>query len=58
MGFYIEFRYTSDLIYYGNSITVKDYVVTGKLKLLTHTKNSAPIYSHMLIKKSKWQAPA
>lgn len=33
-------------------------VENGNLKILTHSEKSAPIYSHMLIKKKKWLSPA
>lgn len=39
-------------------ITVKQDVENGKLKLLTHSENLEPIYSHVLIKKKKWLSPA
>ncbi|MCS0670242.1 LysR family transcriptional regulator [Cytobacillus firmus] len=39
-------------------ITVKEDVENGKLKLLTHSEEFEPIYSHMLIKKKKWLSPA
>ncbi|ASK63940.1 hypothetical protein CFK37_18140 [Virgibacillus phasianinus] len=39
-------------------ITVKDEVENGKLKVLTHSEELDPIYSHMLIKKKKWLSPA
>jgi DNA-binding transcriptional LysR family regulator len=39
-------------------ITVKEHVENGKLKVLTHSENFEPIYSHMLIKKKKWLSPA
>lgn len=39
-------------------ITVKEEVESGKLKILSHSEKLNPIYSHMLIKKKKWLAPA
>ncbi|MFJ7471324.1 LysR family transcriptional regulator [Peribacillus frigoritolerans] len=39
-------------------ITVKEEVESGKLKILNHSENLNPLYSHMLIKKKKWQSPA
>ncbi|WP_270181034.1 LysR family transcriptional regulator [Alkalihalobacillus sp. CinArs1] len=39
-------------------ITVKEEVESGKLKVLKHTEQLDPLYSHMLIKKKKWLSPA
>ncbi|MGI8386194.1 LysR family transcriptional regulator [Robertmurraya sp. P23] len=39
-------------------ITVKEHVEKGKLKILTHSENFEPFYSHLLIKKKKWLSPA
>ncbi|MCY8515941.1 LysR family transcriptional regulator [Bacillus atrophaeus] len=39
-------------------ITVKEEVEGGKLKILCHSENFDLFYSHMLIKKKKWQLPA
>ncbi|MCY8374057.1 LysR family transcriptional regulator [Bacillus inaquosorum] len=39
-------------------ITVKEEVEAGRLKILHHAETFDPLYSHMLIKKKKWQMPA
>lgn len=39
-------------------ITVKNEVENGKLKILSHSEQLEPIYSHMLIKKKKWLQPS
>lgn len=39
-------------------ITVKEEVENSQLKVLTHSEEFEPIYSHMLIKKKKWLSPA
>ncbi|KIO59835.1 hypothetical protein B4143_2564 [Bacillus subtilis] len=39
-------------------ITVKKEVEAGKLKILQHVEALDPIYSHLLLKKKKWQLPA
>lgn len=39
-------------------MTVKDDVERGKLKIVSHSEQFDPIYSHMLIKKKKWLSPA
>jgi DNA-binding transcriptional LysR family regulator len=39
-------------------ITVKEEVENGKLKILGHSEQFDPIYSHLLIKKKKWLAPS
>ncbi|WP_404328344.1 LysR family transcriptional regulator [Mesobacillus maritimus] len=39
-------------------ITVKEEVNKGKLKILGHTEQFDPIYSHMLVKREKWLSPA
>ncbi|MFD2923947.1 LysR family transcriptional regulator [Halobacillus naozhouensis] len=39
-------------------ITVKEEEESGKLKMLHHSEQLEPIYSHMLIKKKKWLSPA
>ncbi|MCM3159660.1 LysR family transcriptional regulator [Bacillus subtilis] len=39
-------------------ITVKEEVEAGKLKILHHAETLDPLYSHMLLKKKKWQLPA
>jgi len=39
-------------------ITVKEEVDCGKLKILTHSEELDPIYSHMLIKRKKWLLPS
>lgn len=38
-------------------MTVHEEVESGKLKILDHSEKFDPIYSHMLIKKKKWQSP-
>lgn len=35
-------------------ITVKEEVESGKLKMLHHSEQLDPIYSHMLLKRKKW----
>ncbi|MTH54855.1 LysR family transcriptional regulator [Bacillus mangrovi] len=39
-------------------MTVKEEIQSGKLKILQHSGNFDPFYSHMLIKKKKWRSPA
>ncbi|MFS0665912.1 LysR family transcriptional regulator [Bacillus mojavensis] len=39
-------------------VTVKEEVEAGKLKILQHAESFELLYSHMLIKKKKWQLPA
>ncbi|WP_174615667.1 LysR family transcriptional regulator [Virgibacillus ihumii] len=39
-------------------ITVENEVKNGKLKILSHSEQLDPIYSHMLIKKKKWLQPS
>ncbi|MEC2198101.1 LysR family transcriptional regulator [Bacillus subtilis] len=39
-------------------MTVIEEVDDGKLKILSHSEKLDPIYSHILIKKKKWQSPA
>lgn len=39
-------------------MTVKEEVESGKLKILCHSEELDPLYSHLLIKKKKWQLPA
>ncbi|HZG72850.1 MAG TPA: LysR family transcriptional regulator [Chondromyces sp.] len=39
-------------------VTVREEIESGKLKILNHSENFEPIYSHMLIKKKKWLSPA
>ncbi|MCZ1269427.1 LysE family translocator [Paenibacillus tundrae] len=39
-------------------MTVKEDVERGKLKIVSHSEQFDPIYSHMLIKKKKWLSPA
>ncbi len=38
-------------------ITVKEEVESGRLKMLHHSEQLEPIYSHMLIKRKKWLSP-
>ncbi|MGG1687657.1 LysR family transcriptional regulator [Pseudalkalibacillus sp. NRS-1564] len=39
-------------------MTLKEEVENGKLKILQHSENLEPIYSHMLIKRKKWVSPS
>ncbi|WP_127539960.1 LysR family transcriptional regulator [Paenibacillus illinoisensis] len=39
-------------------ITVKEDVERGKLKIINHSEEFEPLYSHLLIKKKRWLTPA
>jgi DNA-binding transcriptional LysR family regulator len=39
-------------------ITVKEEVISGKLKIVSQKEQFQPFYSHMLIKKKKWLSPS
>ena len=39
-------------------ITVKNEVEQGLLNVMKHSEKFEPIYSHLLVKSKKWQAPA